>query len=177
LPPEQVESPYVIALPSDGTLLQLAWFTSDRLMRRQHSPEYRLVALPDGVTQVDQRFGDTLVLRGYSVRRENAPSRLGVRLYWQARAPGSKDYTVFVHLLDANGRLIAQHDSLPNGGNSPMRVWQPGQVVADDHHVDIGATPSAPLTIAVGLYDPATGVRLTLPTGQDHVLLSPLSLP
>jgi hypothetical protein len=51
-------------------------------------------------------------------------------LYWQARAPVDRSYTVFLHLLDGQGKLIAQADGLPAAGVRPTSSWAPGEVVA-----------------------------------------------
>ena len=57
-----------------------------------------------------------------AVPREGAPVALkpggilGVTLYWRPTAPLDADYTVFVHVIDAQGNPIAQRDTPPQGG-------------------------------------------------------------
>jgi hypothetical protein len=81
-----------------------------------------------------------------------------ITLTWQAVSAPGRDYTVFAQLLDDAGQLIAQHDGPPASGWVPTRLWQPGDRIVDTHVI------TAPLRsgrIIVGMYNPATGVRLT----------------
>ncbi len=78
-------------------------------------------------------------------------------LCWESRRPLSDDYTVFVHLLDGDGNLIATGDGPPMDGAFPTSLWRPGDVILDVHHLT-GTLTSA--QIAVGLYRPSDGERL-----------------
>ena len=62
----------------------------------------------------------TDLLRGYNLNAQklSAGEPLTVELLWESTGAVSTDYTVFVHLLDANGEWAAGHDGLPVGG-----VW------------------------------------------------------
>ena len=94
--------------------------------------------------------------------------RLQVRLVWRA-APGG-DWRVFVHLLNPEGTLAAQHDSPPLMGLQPFWQGSPGERLEDVHPIDLTGLPrDRAYTLAVGLYDPATGERLsvTLPEGAQ----------
>jgi len=120
-------------------------------------------------------FGDGIELAGYdapdwAVRGE--PFR--VALYWHAvcsearseaecRAvePIAADYKVFVHLLTADGRLLAQDDSEPVAWTYPTSRWRAGEYIMDEHWLTL--PPDAPrgvVWLSVGLYDPASGARL-----------------
>ncbi len=80
-----------------------------------------------------------------------------VTLCWQAEAPLFTDYTVFVHLLDAAGELIATGDGPPAAGAFPTSFWQPGDLIRDVHRLP---TVEEGSRVVVGLYDPLTGARL-----------------
>jgi hypothetical protein len=56
---------------------------------------------------------------------------LALRVVWQALGVVGEDWTVFVHLLDETGRLVAQHDSPPLAGAYPTSAWVTGEVIAD----------------------------------------------
>ena len=76
-----------------------------------------------------------------------------VTLYWQAQQPISEDYVVFVHLEDSTGRIWSQSDSQPADGHYPTSRWQVGEVVRDEHTLDIPPElPSGAYTIAIGMY-------------------------
>ncbi|MBN1219514.1 MAG: hypothetical protein JXM69_11335 [Anaerolineae bacterium] len=88
-------------------------------------------------------------------------------LYWQATAPLSADYTVFIHLRAADGFVRSQADGPPVGGHYPTTRWQPGEVIQDVH-----ALPPEDFSqvdhLAIGLYNPITGQRLVA-FGPDGV--------
>ena len=76
-------------------------------------------------------------------------------LYWQAQKKLHIDYTVFVHLLDEAEAIIAQGDSPPVAGHYPTSSWKPGEIVRDEHPLDLGeGWEERGLRFRVGLYRP-----------------------
>jgi hypothetical protein len=76
-----------------------------------------------------------------------------------------EDYTVFLHLLDAQGTLIGQGDGPPFHGDYPTSGWSPGEELVDTHFVlpvESAPAPDVPAGayLLVGLYRPEDGVRL-----------------
>lgn len=102
---------------------------------------------------------------------------LPLTLYWQMLRPVKKSYTVFTHLLDEDGQLRAQKDSVPVQGTYPTSEWVEGEVVEDSYRIAVASdVPPGHYQIEVGLYDAATGQRLPLTsegqeTGRDRILL------
>ncbi|RME36171.1 MAG: hypothetical protein D6793_06215, partial [Thermoflexia bacterium] len=100
-------------------------------------------------------------------------------LYWQAERDIGEDYRVFVHLLDPEGNLLAQHDGPPRWERYPTRVWRKGDIVPDEHTLIV--PPGAgkePLYLAVGMYVPETMERLPVvgpegPLPERRALLPP----
>lgn len=125
------------------------------------------VALADTVP-TGARWEEQIGLRAYRIepttRDHEAVSpgeALNVTLFWQALQRPAADYTAFVHLLAPSGEIIAQRDSQPLRGTYPTSTWEPDEVVLDRYVIIIpAATPSGQYTLAVGLYDAATGTRL-----------------
>ena len=122
---------------------------------------------------VSATFGQVAELTGLRLAPQEAivGNDFEVTLYWQAtsKQPPSHDYTVFVHLLDQSGQLIAQHDSQPAAGRRPTSTWQEGDLIIDTHKLQWKAGAyRGPATIAVGLYDLETLERLPAygPDGQ-----------
>jgi hypothetical protein len=74
-------------------------------------------------------FGGLFELKGYRV--SEAGNEATVWLYWRALRVPPADYTRFVHLIDEDGRIAAQHDGQPWQGRLPTSEWEPGQVVPD----------------------------------------------
>jgi hypothetical protein len=130
----------------------------------------RLDELPAGVQLTNATFGDLARLAGYTLPQTTlvAGEDVIVTLYWQAQTSGGEDFTVFAHLLDADGRLIGQHDGPPADGRRPISSWIAGEYIADTH-VMVFRNPNyvGPASIEVGLYDPQTGQRLKLADGSD----------
>jgi hypothetical protein len=83
-----------------------------------------------------------------------------VSLWWRATAAPAADYTIFVHLLDEAGNVVAQADGPPNGGLSPTRIWLPGDVVEDMHPFPPGTVIPPGARVRVGAYRPDTGERV-----------------
>jgi hypothetical protein len=93
--------------------------------------------------------------------------RLKVNLIWQTRPAG--DWRVFVHVLNPEGSLAAQHDGPPIMGLYPFWQFRADDHVEDIHSIDLSAlTPDRLYTIAIGLYDPATGQRLAVTDLGGH---------
>lgn len=84
-------------------------------------------------------------------------------VYWQALSRMEEDYTVFIHMVGAEGRPVAQHDGQPLVGFYPTSFWKPGEVVRDEYeiHVD-SSTPSGEYELEAGMYLLSTGDRLPI---------------
>lgn len=101
------------------------------------------------------KFGDTIQLSGCTLTP--AAGGLQLDLFWQTTATPDFDYTVFVHVVNANGEIVAQSDSQPLNGQYPTSIWSPGEIVVDERFIRL-----VPGThqIFVGLYRWDTGERL-----------------
>ncbi len=116
-------------------------------------------------------FGNQVGLIGYDTNLKTADSSnaLEITLYWKRIAPISADYTVFVHVLDANDKIIAQKDSQPAGGSNPTSLWDDGEVVLDRYAFN--ELPRGAFRVRVGMYRTGTGERLPLGGLVDSVIL------
>jgi hypothetical protein len=139
--------------------------------------------IPTSQVPLAASFGDQIALLGYDLSSSTlqAGGTLTVTLNWQVVRTPNQDYTVFVHLLDANGKIVAQDDSQPAHGTLPTRGWLPREVVADRHTIALpAALPADSYRLEVGWYDAASGKRLPLvaPLSGDHLELpTPLQVP
>lgn len=94
-------------------------------------------------------------LRGYDVSpgAGKEGQDLVVTLYWRALGSMDRDYTVFVHLVDSEGQLVAQHDNQPWWKVPlPTSTWQPGEELRDQHVLRL------PSDLAPGTYHFQVGV-------------------
>lgn len=86
-----------------------------------------------------------------------------VTLTWRPTAPLPGGYTLFVHLLDPAGNLIAQHDQPPLQGFYPSDRWLPGAPFRDQVTLTLPAdAPTGDYRLVVGWYDLVSGQRLAL---------------
>jgi hypothetical protein len=114
---------------------------------------------------VAARFGDQITLLGYHLAEESVkPGRMvRVTLFWEAEGPVADRLVAFVHVVDGDGRLVAQQDGEPVGGSRPTTTWTPDETVPDRRGIllphDLG---NGEYKLVVGLYDPDTGERLPL---------------
>jgi hypothetical protein len=108
-------------------------------------------------------FFEFVALRGYdlSATRVHPGEMLNLILHWEVLAPVDTDYTVFVHLLDAKGRPVAQADGQPLAGAYPTALWDAGERIADRRAIPLGNTvPAGDYRLGVGWYLLEAGQRL-----------------
>lgn len=126
-------------------------------------------------------FGPSVELTGYDLqsfdfaqdRPPTANSQLPVTLHWHALATPDKNYHTFVHLLDAEGNIVAQADGPPGNGAYPTLGWLPGEYLTDTHVLQLPPDlPPGAYRLGVGLYDPQTNARL----GERVLLDQPLQI-
>jgi len=122
---------------------------------------------------VGANLDDKVLLVGHDGVPDSIEAGQDVRLAlcWQALARMDEDYTVFIHMLDEEGRIVAQHDSQPVLGFFPTSFWKEGEVVGDEYdiHVD-SSTPSGEYELVVGMYLLATGDRLPVLDEQRRAI-------
>ncbi len=118
---------------------------------------------PEVAQPVEADFGGMISLISYDLSSPSvrAGEPFTLVLHWQARSPDGSDYSVFVHLLSADGAIVAQHDSSPQNGNYPTGIWAAGEFIADAHTLNLPPDlPAGAYSLAVGLYRPQDGSRL-----------------
>jgi 4-amino-4-deoxy-L-arabinose transferase-like glycosyltransferase len=138
-----------------GTTLRLG-----PLRLRERPPDQ----FPPDLTATRARFGDAIELVGYRLRgpvRAGAP--LPLTLAWRATGTPAASYSYTLQLLAADGRLVAQQDGQPGGGDFPTAVWQAGDVVVDSAQLSLPPGTTGPLRLIVALYEQPSLKRL--PTG------------
>jgi hypothetical protein len=116
-------------------------------------------------------WGDGVELKGYDLpsSRVAAGQKLGVTFYWSARSRPTADYTVFVHLVDQNRRVVAQADAPPQAGRYPTSVWDGGDTIVDPHELSVDQNvASGTYALEIGWYQPDSGQRLPLLDGSGH---------
>jgi hypothetical protein len=138
---------------------------------------------------LNQPFGDApnLMLLGYEFDQLSIDNcqltidncQLSITLYWRSESLLPLNYTTFVHLRNAGGDIVAQHDQPPLDGAYPTSLWDPGEIIADKITLSLPANlPSGEYQIVVGMYDLPTGQRLVVPGNPaNEVNLTDVTLP
>jgi hypothetical protein len=117
------------------------------------------------IRPLDYRFGPAIRLLDYNLATPslNPGGELHLVLYWQADAKLEQNYTVFVHILNATGELVAQYDTMPRDDAFPTTHWTVGPLIDDVHIVSLPADiPAGTYQVEIGLYTWQTGERLPL---------------
>ncbi len=161
-------------------------------------PEYNLnlyrspTSLEGLMVRQTARFAHGIALRGYQIFDEQGDSRLQpqgdgwrlvsqagdavtLSLYWQADRPTDVPYTVFVHLVAADGFNRTGQDNQPVWGSYPTTDWSAEARLTDKYTLTLPTgTPSGDHTVRVGWYRSDTGERVPVNRdgGGDFVTLN-----
>lgn len=188
---ETVRGQYLIEIPPDAAAgmqeikLSLDWGTD---------AGQALVLAPFAVEKTDRVFvepnvtfaqratfgSDYLALVGYDApATARAGDSMIVSLVWQARGKMDKPYTEFIHLLDKDGKVVAQKDGEPVNGTRPTSGWVANEYITDIFNIPVKAdVPPGTYQIEIGWYDakdPAFARLAALDAGGapagDHIIL------
>ena len=138
------------------------------------------VRFVDGVSSnqaLNVDLGDQIRLLGYNLtlpsgREEMERGQsLSLTLYWQALHPPKDDYTIFAHVLDSEGNLVAQYDGLLLDGLYPTSEWIVGDVCTQQIELNV---PPGEYDLVAGMYTYPDIVRLPVagdrPYAQDGLV-------
>jgi uncharacterized membrane protein len=133
-------------------------------------------------------FAHGIRLRGYQVFDKHGNSRLNsdkiltlspgdeftLSLYWYAGGPTENPYTVFTHLIAADGFNQAGQDNQPVWGSYPTTVWQPDERITDKYTLTLPqGIPPGDYRVRTGWYQSDTQARVAISgsQGQDYIML------
>ena len=118
------------------------------------------------------QFGSELQLLNAAWPLEvSSGTDLQVLLGWQALQKPGADYTFFIHVKDAAGQLVAQHDGQPLANNFSTLQWHAGDQISFHLRVPLPAQlPAGNYHLILGVYNAQTGTRLDTAQGTDGLL-------
>jgi 4-amino-4-deoxy-L-arabinose transferase-like glycosyltransferase len=138
---------------------------------KNSAPHARLVNgafLSAGVEQPAElsiNLGEMIELTGLSVTRMS--DILYVKYRWRCLRSPDREYWCFTHILDREGKVIGQLDHRLLDGDPSLRSWRPGDGALEELRFHIPPESSARhLLLRLGLYDPASGIRLRIAAPQ-----------
>ncbi|MEM7348691.1 MAG: hypothetical protein AAF485_31055, partial [Chloroflexota bacterium] len=113
--------------------------------------------------------GGALFLTEPACQDTDAGCHLQFDFYWQGLNEMEKPYSIFMHLVDDQGAIIAQQDRAPGRREKePTTGWLPQEIIHDPTEFRLPADLSpGQYTLRLGLYLPPQGPRLLL-FNQDN---------
>jgi 4-amino-4-deoxy-L-arabinose transferase-like glycosyltransferase len=140
-----------IPLPDDSVLSVYRNNTNNFLLS---DTERTSLGLSKSVAAVN--FFDLISLVHADVKKTGYGYRIAT--FWECLNPTAVDYRIFVHVKDAEGRMVSNADHYFARHEYPTDRWKRGDVVRD-----VAAIPQQSDTdfrIYIGIYDERTGSRL-----------------
>jgi len=127
------------------------------------------------------KFDDVMRFLGHdrSAATLEPGDTLELLLYWQLLEKPSRQYTIFAHLLDADGRVVAGFDA----NEYPTSFWREEGGERLLSYMPLALSPDLPpgtYQLEIGVYNQPSGERLpVLDDGQtvaDRLLLEPIEV-
>jgi hypothetical protein len=102
---------------------------------------------------------------------------IATRLVWEALAPVSEQYQVYVKLVGPDGAPLALHVGPAQNGLMPTPDWQPGRPVTDVHAFALWAdAPPGNYQFLVALHRLTDMTRLRTTDGREAVMVGPVAV-
>lgn len=140
------------------------------------APAYHLPAPITAVTStaiehpVDVDFGGHLRLLGYAMAQKTLQpgELLALTLYWAGETSTATDHAIYIHVLGEGGRIVAQRNAFPGRGLLSTTTLGQGSSWREEYQIALSPIAYTPdqLSLAVGVYDVKSGVRLA---GEAHL--------
>ena len=144
------------ALADEGGRVYLASYAPDKIALVPVGDLAPVVPERTPLARYPDPEGDqAIILRQADVRAPDG--RLTVDLTWTVTGPIPDQVTVFVHVVNDQGRLLVQADGDPLGGALPFSRWHPGQTINERRHV--GPVETTDFDLLVGVYNRLNGQR------------------
>ena len=128
---------------------------------------YRYETMPPLQPNVaaDVVFGGEVQFLGYAPGPTCADPAAACTLvtYWRVLTPTGKPRRFFLHVVDADGAVLAQDDRL----GAPAEYWRAGDVV-----VQLLTLPRTDGELRLGIYDPNDGQRLLTEARREYLVVS-----
>jgi len=127
---------------------------------KQLRSSIEIVPSPDPIN-----FGQMIQLRDlYLNQHQLKPGEtILISLHWRALTVIPQVYTFFIHLIDDDGQVVAQVDTIPRQGTRPTTTWEASEQLADQIALPLPIDiPMGDYTLLGGWYDWETGERLSL---------------
>ena len=146
---------YTVAVQLSDTIASIA--------EMQVTVPKRDYEVPNFENASDARWQNGIELLGYEQTRDS------ISLYWQSDEVMNDNLRLFVQVLDEENRVLFVDDSIPVNWTRPTTGWDVAEVITTQH--DFGELPEGDYDLLIGWYNPLTGNRILLNTGEDALRL------
>lgn len=161
-------------------IVRRAWGLDDGIFRYDvyelHLQNRFVEPVPNGLARDEVVFGNFARYVGYDIGGLELwqGRRVVLHLYWEVLAQPTADYSIFVHLRDADDNLIANWDGpvarTEHGWYSTL-VWDVGEFISDERIITLPESVDERgegYRLVIGMYDLASQQRVPLTVnGQD----------
>jgi hypothetical protein len=113
-------------------------------------------------------FVESIRFMGYDIHKQDGLWE--ILLWWASTGTIEKNYTIFVHLLNAEGEIIVQNDHIAGADAYPTSQWREGTYLRNRFFLELSSNSCDNCVISTGLY--TDDHRLVLKNGQDSILLN-----
>lgn len=126
----------------------------------------RQFVVPALSQQLSASFGDQVKLEGMTGispgdHQVHPGDAVQLDLVWRVQNVPDADLVRFVHVVSADGQLVAQQDAVPCAGACPSKSWLPGEILVDRAQIILPADmPEGGYSLATGWYDARSQQRL-----------------
>ena len=168
--PGRLYVPEYAAIATD--LLRAAGVTERPLFRSLDQPSFAVYDLPDQppISQSEEPLvlDGAVTFLGYEIIPVTPQRPLRLFSYWRVETALPDDLTAFVHLLAADGSVIAQHDGL----DAIPLTLQPGDLFVQRHILSLPELGAGQFfTLQLGMYTRGNGRRLVNGNGRETIVL------
>lgn len=132
-------------------------------------------------------FGNQVELLGYDLSKLETGAqgtKFHIVYFWKCLEKMDKDYTIFVHVTDAEGKkIMAQQDHDPVHGLYLTSQWKEGEMIKESYDLWVPVDVRAGVyTLRIGLWLPADKTRLKVtsssyPVDYDRVTIGHIEIP
>ncbi|MEO8084719.1 MAG: hypothetical protein ABI780_12925 [Ardenticatenales bacterium] len=123
------------------------------------------------------RFGGGAIdLLGFTAGAARPGEVMPLTVVWRSLEPTAGNLTVFVHLTGPDDVSWGQSDREPGQASYRTGDWRGGEVIIDQYRPTLSAEATGQVTLCLGWYDAATGVRLSTNDGQDQFCPRPIEV-
>ncbi len=141
VPAGLVPGPYQLVAGLNGEINQIGWVK----VPQSTMPDEAAGQVKPGLV-----VGDAFKLYGASATTL-PDGQMRLSLFWESSVEWPEiDATIFIHVQNASGDLIAGQDARPDG--YPTFIWSKGERVQTDYTLDLAGVSADDLKVFVGMY-------------------------